>query len=501
MTALPLPLLSPAPAAEPVTPQVSGRGSADVVPMRQDRVMAARRGVRDTVIVANRLPVRINPQLSTWEVSPGGLVSAMSTVLGRGDTAWVGWPGERSVRLEPFELKGTLLHPVPLSPPELEGFYEGFSNSTLWPLFHDLPSRPQYHRSWFDHYHAVNERFARGAAAAAAPGATVWVHDYQLMLVPRMLRTLRPDVRIGYFQHIPFPPPELFLQLPWRDEIVDGLLGADLVGFQTPGDAANFSRVAPLLGKSTAAPGGLLHDGRSVSVDAFPIAVDTARIQQQAAERTTTERMEAIRADLGNPGRVLLGVDRLDYTKGITVRLRAFLELLEDGVIQGPEDAVFVQVAVPSRERAGGYAEERRRIAQLVTEINGRFGGIGHPAVHYLARNVPFDELLGLYRAADVMVVTPLKDGMNLVAKEFVAARVHHRGVLVLSEFAGAAHELRDALLVNPYDLAEVKSAITTGLRMDPREQQRRMRALQAVVTEHDVHVWCASFLRRLEQT
>lgn len=496
-----MPLVSPGHALAPASPQVTATEDAHIVPMRQDLSMAVRRRVRDTVIVANRLPVRINPQRSTWEVSPGGLVSAMSTVLGGRDSAWVGWPGERSARLEPFELKGTLLHPVPLSPGEFEGFYEGFSNSTLWPLFHDLPSRPQFHRSWFDQYRAVNERFARGAAAAAAPGATVWIHDYQLMLVPRMVRALRPDVRIGFFQHIPFPPPELFLQLPWRDELVDGLLGADLVGFQTPGDAANFARVAPLLGTSVAAPGGLLHAGRSIAVDAFPISVDTPRIQEQASAPSTTARMEQLRSDLGNPGRMLLGVDRLDYTKGITMRLRAFLELLEDGVIEGPHDAVFVQVAVPSRERAGGYADERRRIAQLVTEINGRFGAIGHPAVHYISRNVPFDELLGLYRAADVMVVTPQKDGMNLVAKEFVAARVHHRGVLVLSEFAGAAHELRDALLVNPYDLDEVKATITSALRMDPSEQQRRMSALQAVVKQNDVHVWCASFLRRLEKT
>jgi trehalose 6-phosphate synthase len=455
---------------------------------------------REFVVVANRLPIRLTAT-STWEVSPGGLVTAMSSVLASRSVAWVGWPGERSARLEPFELRGNQLVPVPINPSEIAGYYEGFSNSTLWPLFHDMATLPQYHRQWWERYREVNLRFAAAADAAAAPGATVWIHDYQLMLVPRLLRERRPDVRIGFFLHIPFPPPELFSQLPWRSALAHGVLGADLLGFQTDGDAGNFSRVAQHVAGSEPVRGGLDDGGRFVGLGAFPISVDTPRIREAAAGDATTARFEQVRIDLGSPGRVILGVDRLDYTKGITVRLRAFRELLEDGAIEGPKSAVFVQVAVPSRERSGGYAQERRRIAQLVTETNGKFADIGRPAVHYIQRSVPFDELLALYRAADVMVVTPLRDGMNLVAKEFVAARVHHRGVLVLSEFAGAARELAGgALLVNPYDITQVKNAMAAALTMTPGEQEYRMRTLQQVVLDHDVHRWADSFLSRLQR-
>jgi trehalose 6-phosphate synthase len=455
---------------------------------------------REFVLVANRLPIRLTAK-STWEVSPGGLVTAMSSVLANRSLAWVGWPGERSARLDPFELRGNQLVPVPIDPNEIQGYYEGFSNTTLWPLFHDMATTPQYHRHWWERYREVNLRFATGADAAAAPGATVWIHDYQLMLVPRLLRERRPDLRIGFFLHIPFPAPELFTQLPWRAALAHGVLGADLVGFQTEGDAANFSRVAQIVAGSKPVRGGLDDGGRHVGLGAFPISVDTPRIREQAAADATTARFEQVRSDLGSPARVLLGVDRLDYTKGITVRMRAFRELLEDGVIDGPKSAVYVQVAVPSRERAGGYAQERRRIAQLVAETNGKWGDIGRPAISYITRNVPFDELLALYRAADVMLVTPLRDGMNLVAKEFVAARVHHRGVLVLSEFAGAARELGGgALLVNPYDVDQVKVAIATALHMDPIEQEHRMRTLQQIVTDHDVHRWSESFLSRLQR-
>ncbi len=484
-----------------LTPQ-AGAGTGDIPDTDQTTRPARRRTTRlvprEFVLVANRLPIHLTSK-STWEVSPGGLVTAMSSVLASRAVAWVGWPGERSARLEPFELRGNQLVPVPISPSELAGYYEGFSNSTLWPLFHDLATMPQYHREWWERYREVNLRFAAAADAASAPGATVWIHDYQLMLVPRLLRERRPDLRIGFFLHIPFPSPELFAQLPWRAALAHGVLGADLLGFQTESDMDNFSRVAQMLAGSRPVRNGLDDAGRHVGLGAFPISVDTPKIQQAAADPATTARFEQVRADLGSPDRIILGVDRLDYTKGITVRLRAFRELLEEGVVEGPPSAVFVQVAVPSRERARGYAQERRSIGQLVTEINGKFADIGRPAVHYVQRSVPFDELLALYRAADVMVVTPLRDGMNLVAKEFVAARVHHRGVLVLSEFAGAARELGGgALLVNPYDITQVKGAIASALRMPSREQEQRMRLLQQVVTDNDVHRWTDSFLSRL---
>ena len=453
--------------------------------------------LRPFVIVANRLPVQ-RAGRSGWEISPGGLVSALSSLTTQRHTAWVGWPGGRSARTEPFAHGKTWLVPVPLSTQEVDRYYEGFSNGALWPLFHDMVTRPQYHRSWWDAYLAVNQRFAEQAAASADRNGTVWVHDYQLMLVPEMLRALRPDLRIGFFNHIPFPPPELFLQLPWRQELLDGMLGADLVGLQTPGDALNVTRLASILGHRNTH--GVVHVGRRrCQVDDFPISVDFTQLSDSAEHPDVAARAEQLRADLGMPRRILLGVDRLDYTKGITVRLRAFQELLKDGAID-PEEVVFVQVAVPSRERIGSYAEERRRVNNIVGEINGRFGRIGRPSVHLISRSLPMTELQPLYRTADVMLVTPVRDGMNLVAKEFVASCVNESGVLILSEFAGAAHELSDALKVNPFDIDGVKAALVEALAMSPEEQQRRMRSMRALVKERDVHAWALGFIQRLEK-
>ncbi len=453
---------------------------------------------RQFVLAANRLPVRRVRSEQRWETSPGGLVSALASVVAQRDVAWVGWPGERSKRLEPFVHRGTLLVPVSIDEGELAGFYDGFSNATLWPLFHDLPVRPRYHRHWWHPYRAVNERFAAAIAAVADDGALVWVHDYHLMLVPRRLRTLRPDLRIGFFLHIPFPSPDLYVQLPWRCELMDGVSGADLIGVQTSSDAVNLAAAARLTGALQCTGSGWSDGARPVEIDAFPISVDTAAIEAAARRETTAARAAQLRADLGDPRAVLLGVDRLDYTKGITVRLRALLELLDEGVLSGPDEVVFVQVAVPSRERLGTYAHERRQISSLVGEINGRHGRIGQPVVHYVSRNLPFDELVGLYRAADVMLVTPLKDGMNLVAKEFVAASIDGRGALVLSELAGAARELDRALIVNPYDVEAVKRAIFQAVRMPPEEQAERLEVMRRYLEVANVHCWANGFVERL---
>jgi trehalose 6-phosphate synthase len=453
------------------------------------------------VLAANRLPVRRDRAKQRWETSPGGLVSALSSVVAEQDVAWVGWPGERSRRLEPFVHRGTLLVPVSIEEGELAHFYDGFSNATLWPLFHDLPVRPRYHRHWWSSYRAVNERFAGAVAAVAAEGALVWVHDYHLMLVPRRLRTLRPDLRIGFFLHVPFPSPDLYVQLPWRSELMEGVSGADVIGVQTSPDAVNLAAAARLTGALEGNGGGWRDGSRPVEIDSFPISVDTAAIEAAASTESTASRAAALRADLGAPRAVLLGVDRLDYTKGITVRLRALLELLDDGVLSGPDEVVFVQVAVPSRERLGTYAQERRQISSLVGEINGRHGRIGQPVVHYISRNLPFDELVVLYRAADVMLVTPLKDGMNLVAKEYVAARVDGRGALVLSEFAGAARELDEALIVNPYDVEAVKRAVVGAVRMPAEEQAERLGAMRHRLESADVHRWAGGFVERLRRS
>jgi trehalose 6-phosphate synthase len=327
----------------------------------------------------------------------------------------------------------------------------------------------------------------------------VWVHDYHLQLVPMMLRGLRPDVRIGFFLHIPFPPQELFVQLPWRREILEGLLGADLVGLQVPGAAANFARLARRLTDAGTADAGLSYDGRIVRVGSFPISIDTADIESRACDPQVQQRSREIRADLGNPELLLLGVDRLDYTKGIDQRVRAVGELFEEGTLRTPQH-VMVQIAVPSREEDGHYQQERDQLERLVGEVNGRFAQVGHPAIHYLHRSVPIDELVALYLAADMMLVTPLRDGMNLVAKEYVTARTEATGALVLSEFAGAALELRSAILVNPHDLDGIKGAVRYAMDLEPPEARARMRKLRRVVHNADVFSWARSFLAALQE-
>ncbi|WP_240641548.1 alpha,alpha-trehalose-phosphate synthase (UDP-forming) [Nocardioides ferulae] len=453
------------------------------------------------VIVANRLPVDqvSEPDGTTsWRPSPGGLVSALEPVMRENDGTWIGWTGGRDDRMEPFEADDLDLVPVTMTAQEVEEFYEGFSNATLWPLYHDLVAKPEFHREWWDSYVSVNRRFAELAAEHAAESATVWVHDYQLQLVPQMLRELRPDLRIGFYLHIPFPPAELFQQLPWRRQILEGLLGADLVGFQLPGAAANFVRlVRQRVGHKTHRDLIYLPDGRTVRAGAFPISIDTAGYEELARSEAVVERAAEIREALGDPRKVFLGIDRLDYTKGIHARLRAFGELVRDGHFD-VEDAVFVQVAVPSREQVEQYRLLRDDIDRLVGHINGDYGRIGRPAISYLHSSYPREEMAALYRAADIMVVTPYRDGMNLVAKEYVACRHDNTGALVLSEFAGAAEELRQAYLINPYDINGMKSALVGAARADDKELARRMRAMRKTVIQHDVAAWADDFLTEL---
>jgi len=457
----------------------------------------------DLVIVANRLPVdRVEQPDGSfgWRPSPGGLVTAIEPVLRTNDGVWMGWPGGTEQDLEPFEDGGLALHPMSMTAEEIEGHYEGFSNATLWPLYHDLVAKPEFHREWWDSYVEVNERFAAQAAELANEGARVWVHDYQMQLVPQLLRQLRPDLHIGFFLHIPFPPAELFQQLPWRRQLLEGLLGADLVGFQMPGGAANFVRlVRQRVGHKTHRDLVYLPDGRTVRAAAFPISIDVKGFEELAQSPEVTARAKEIRSALGDPRKIFLGVDRLDYTKGIYARLRAYAELLEEGHFD-VEDAVFVQVAVPSREHVEEYQRLRDEIDRLVGRINGDLGRIGRPAISYLHSSYPREEMSALYRAADIMVVTPYRDGMNLVAKEYVASQYDDVGALVLSEFAGAAAELRQAWLVNPYDINGMKSALVEAYQADEKELSRRMRALRKTVTSNDVAAWAASFMEALTE-
>lgn len=460
----------------------------------------------DFVVVANRLPVdRVEgPQgEEVWRTSPGGLVAALEPMMRGVNGAWVGWPGQPDVELEPFEANGIQLIPVHLSEEEIAEYYEGFANDTIWPLYHDVIAPPQYHREWWDAYVRVNRRFAEAAAAAAAPDGTVWVHDYQLQLVPQMVRELRPDVTIGYFHHIPFPAHGLYAQLPWRDQVLRGLLGADVIGFQRAQDATYFLTAVrrrlryEVKGSQISVPDG--EGTRTAVARAFPISIDTSPYLELAAREDVRARAAEIRESLGNPKRILLGVDRLDYTKGIRHRIKAYGELLAEGRLN-VEDVTLIQVASPSRERVDAYVQLRDEIELSVGRINGDTDTMNHSAIRYLHQGYPREEMVALYLAADVMLVTALRDGMNLVAKEYVATRVDDRGVLVLSEFTGAADELRQAVRVNPHDIEGLKNAIMTAVEMSPAEQGRRMRSLRRRVLDNDVDAWSSSFLTALAE-
>jgi alpha,alpha-trehalose-phosphate synthase [UDP-forming] len=469
------------------------------------------------VVVANRLPVdRLETSDGSveWRTSPGGLVTALEPVMRQHRGSWVGWPGIADLTVDAFDADGMHLVPIELSALDVEEYYEGFSNATLWPLYHDVTGEPIFERRWWERYVDVNRRFAAAVVAQAAPEATVWVQDYQLQLVPALLREARPDLRIGFFHHIPFPGYELYARLPWRRQVIEGLLGADLIGFQRGADAANFLRAVRRVGAATTrgsivelrprpmprtppASEATAPAGRQLRAAAFPISIDTASYEALAAEPRTRARAETLRRELGDPDVVLLGVDRLDYTKGILHRLRAYGELLDEGLLRAPK-VVLVQVASPSRERVQEYQRLRDEVESIVGRINGDHSSVGQTAIHYLHQTLPRDEMAALYLAADVMLVTPLRDGMNLVAKEYVACRNDETGALVLSEFTGAADELRQAFLINPWDIDGTKDAILRAVGVGPAEAARRMRAMRRRVAEFDVHHWANAFLGAL---
>ena len=460
----------------------------------------------DFVVAANRLPVDRREGRDgtvTWQRSPGGLVSAMDSVMRGREGAWIGWAGDAGDAPEPFEDSGMYLHPVALSAEDVADYYEGLSNDTLWPIYHDVIVPATFHRRWWQAYKRVNARFADAIAEVAAPRATVWVHDYQLQLVPSLVRQLRPDVRIGWFNHIPFPPVELFAQLPWRDDIIAGLLGADFLGFQKSSDAGNFVRACRQLAGLRVKRDVVYTpdaDGsqRPVRAAGVPISIDTAHFTGLAARPDVQARAKEIRAQLGDPKVLMLGCDRLDYTKGIRHRLKAFQELLRDGKVAPPE-VCLVQVAVPSRERVDAYKDLREQVELTVAQTNGDYSSIGATAIHYLHQSFDQAEMAAMYAAADVMLVTPLRDGMNLVAKEYVACHPGDDGALVLSEFAGAAEELTQAYLCNPHDIQGLKNTIMRAATAPLSERRRRMRAMRRRITTYDVQHWAAGFLDSLE--
>lgn len=454
---------------------------------------------RRLIVVSNRLP----PVSSDGEIAPrrrasaGGLVAALDPVLRRSGGTWIGWNGvvgraARTVTSGGVDFKG-----ISLSQGELNGYYHGFSNRTLWPLFHDSIRPPQFRHETWRPYVEINRRFARAAVRGARRGDMVWVHDYHLMLVPAMIREMNPDLKIGFFLHIPFPPEELFEWLPWRRELLEGLLGADVVGFQTHQGARNFSRLARRYADADGKDALLRHAGRRVRVGAFPISIDFDTFDRMSREPRAIQRAAAIRSRIGPRRRILLAVDRLDYTKGIEERLLAFEELLSSGHASA-KNTVLIQIAAPSRDGVREYEETRAAVEAIVGRINGDHSGPGRVAVHYFRRTHTRDEIVPYFLAADVMLVTPLRDGMNLVAKEFLATRSDGGGRLVLSEFAGAAEELHQAVLVNPRDMQGMAEAFRKALAMPSHEARFRLGYMRQRVRRHDVHEWAGDFLKEL---
>jgi len=463
--------------------------------------------VRRLIVVSNRLPVTVlrrDGEVHTIS-SVGGLATGLKPLYQAYESLWVGWPGVRADEVTAEErafivqrLSQARCVPVWLTRQQLRGYYFGFCNKTLWPLFHYFPQYTVYDDALWQAYRQVNEVFCDQVLRHARPDDILWVHDYHLMLLPAMLREALPKARIGFFLHIPFPSFELFRLLPWRREILEGLLGADLIGFHTYDYVLHFlASVRHVLGYEHTL-GRIETDKGVVQVDAFPMGIDYRRFARAGRSRRVRRQARRIRQKMGSR-KIVLSVDRLDYTKGIPQRLQAFATLLERyPAFRG--QVTLVLVAAPSRIEIRHYKALKDHVDMLVGQINGQYGSVEWVPVWYYSRSLPFSDLVALYRAADVAFITPLRDGMNLVAKEYLATRVDNRGVLILSEMTGAAKELGEALIVNPNNPEELVEALRQALTMDVAEQRERNRILRGRLRRYDVVRWARDFMDRLEE-
>ncbi|MBL7120034.1 MAG: trehalose-6-phosphate synthase [Dehalococcoidia bacterium] len=480
--------------------------------MPEPKYQSSRPKIDRLIIVSNRLPINLVwEDVGGWKAQPslGGLVTALTPILRERGGLWVGWPGisedvdlgEATARVG--EGIGCELRPVMLTEEEINQYYLGFSNEIIWPLFHDLQNLCNFAPAYWKMYQAVNHKFADVVARDVRKNDYVWVHDYHLMLMAKELRRMSVDCGVGFFLHIPFPPLDIFMKLPWRYQILEALLEYDLLGFQTARDRSNFIHCLEALSK------GYRHDarrqvfavavpGREVKIGSFPISIDFDGFVREASDSLVANRAKELREAM--PGRqIILGVDRLDYSKGIPQKLRAFADALErfDDL---HDNVTLVQVVVPSREDIPRYKDLKAEVEGLVSEINGRFTRSGWVPIHYMFRSLERTELLAYYRAAEIALVTPLKDGMNLVAKEYCAAKLDRNGVLILSEFAGAATQLRrSSLLVNPYDIEGVADAIYQAYSMGMNERRWRMRRLRRSIRKRDIFWWADSILREVD--
>jgi trehalose 6-phosphate synthase/phosphatase len=467
------------------------------------------------IIASNRLPVNIKKTDEGLDVHPsaGGLATGLKSYHRNNDSLWIGWPGiDADTKAEEKTITSLLKKehclPVFLEQNLIENYYDGFSNTTLWPLFHYFTEYSEFKEDYWEAYKRVNEMFAETIIENAQPNDTVWVHDYQLLLLPNILRSKRPDLTIGFFLHIPFPSYEVFRILPWREEIISGILGSDLIGFHTYDYARHFiSSVKRLLGYDVDF-NKISLENRQVYIDVFPMGIDYKKFEDKAFEvqskpiqDRSKQHQDIDRFLLSVPKRkLILSIDRLDYTKGIPDRLKAFRNFL----IQHPEykeKVSLIMLTVPSRVDVEQYQNLRRSVEELVGSINGEFGSLNWNPIIYFYRSLPFENLIELYSSADIALLTPLRDGMNLVAKEFIATKINHKGTLILSEMAGATKELGEAISVNPINIQDVSEAIYKALNLSDEEQSCSIIAMQNRLKRYDVHKWASEFIKALSKT
>lgn len=459
-----------------------------------------------TIIVSNRLPIKIGKGSGkdrSYKNSEGGLATGLGSIYQEGDNVWVGWPGtfvrnaaERSQIQKDFRSRN--LFPVFLSQEEIEGYYDGFSNDMLWPLFHYFPSYAHYDLHYWEAYWAVNQKFAQAVLSIAGPDDIIWIHDYQLLLLPAMLRDAMPQATIGFFQHIPFPSYEVFRLIPWREQLLKGMLGADLIGFHTYDDVRHFMSAATRIVPIVALTNEIVLEDRRVTADAFPMGIDYKKYSQQAPtsrKEWSKHQLQRLKGDK----KLIVSVDRLDYSKGIPQRLAAIDRFLTKYPVFR-ERVVFFQLVVPSRDQVKQYAELKEEIDRWVAEINARHGTFSWQPIQYFYRAFSLEMLGSLYAQADAALVTSLRDGMNLVCKEYIASRSRSDGVLILSEMAGASKELYEAISINPTDKEGMADAMHQALGMDAGEQIRRMTAMQQVVMRFNIHHWVETFIDTLHE-
>lgn len=457
------------------------------------------------IIASNRLPVKVQFKNEEWlyHSSEGGLATGLGSVYQQGENVWVGWPGasienEKIQGIIKKDFKEKKLVPVFLSDKEIELYYEGFSNDTLWPLFHYFPSFASYHKQQWESYKEVNQKFADAILEIAQPQDTIWIHDYQLLLVPQMIRAALPDISIGFFQHIPFPSFEVFRLIPWREELLKGLLGADLIGFHTYDDVRHFMSATIRITNTQANVNELIWENRNVIVDAFPMGIDYDKYKNSLFSVQTRRNEQKLYQLMGDK-KLMISIDRLDYSKGVPERLKAF-ELFLEKYPEQREQVIFLQLVVPSRDTVKQYASLKEEINRMVSDINAKHGTLSWQPIHYFYRSFPLEMLSALYGAADIALVTPLRDGMNLVCKEYIASRIHKTGVLILSEMAGAAKELYEALIINPTNKEAVADAIYQAIKMPEDEQIRRMEQLQHTVQTFNINHWVNNFMNKLAE-